>query len=66
MDRKTLIRSMESYAGGGFMTRQRFAAYMGIRDPRRAKEKYLNKLDAVDGKYYFIPDIVSELIRRCE
>lgn len=66
MIKRDIIRSMERYAGGGFITRQRLANYLGIADANRVKNRYLKDLDAVDGKYYFIPDVATVLMeRRC-
>lgn len=67
MTKQEIQRDMRAFVGGGFITRTQFAAYMGIKDPRKAKTKFLEGLEKVDGKFYFIPDVARALYeRRCE
>jgi hypothetical protein len=64
MTKQEIQKDMRAYVGGGFITRTQFAAYMGMKDPRKAKEKFLDGLERVDGKYYFIPDVAKVLYER--
>lgn len=63
MDKQSLIRDMRSYCNSGFITRQKLAEYMGLKNPRHV-DKYLNELERVNGKYYFIPDVATRLKER--
>ena len=61
MDARTLKRSIAQHVGGAeFITQAQLAAYMGVsRDTARRK---LRGLKGVDGKYYFIPEVVNTLL----
>ncbi|MEY8367592.1 hypothetical protein AALA24_02375 [Anaerovoracaceae bacterium 42-11] len=63
MDKQSLVRDLKSYCNGGFITRQKLAAYMGMKNPRHV-DGYLTGLERVNGKYYFIPDVAMRLIER--
>jgi hypothetical protein len=52
---------MQKYAGSGFITRTKLAAYMGKSNPRHV-DKYLAGLERI-GTNYFIPDVVEALLR---
>lgn len=61
MKRSDLISDMKQYVGGGgFITRQGLANYLGIKDPHSI-DRHLNGLERVNRKYYFIPDVVDAL-----
>lgn len=64
MDRRELINDMKTFAKSGMITRQIFSEYMGVKNPKNI-DKYLRGLEKVEGKYYFIPDIATELKDRC-
>ena len=61
MNRKELTKDMQNFAGAGFITRTKFAAYMGKTNPRHV-DKYLEGLERI-GTNYFIPDVVEALLR---
>lgn len=61
MNRKELTKDMQKYAGSGFITRTKLAAYMGKSNPRHV-DKYLAGLERI-GTNYFIPDVVEALLR---
>lgn len=62
MKRIDLIADMKKFVGGGgFVTRKQTAEYMGLKDPHSV-DKHLNGLERVNGKYYFIPDVVDQLL----
>jgi len=59
--RRALAKAGETQA---FITAAQFAEVMGIKTVNHAKRAFLSGLECVDGKYYFIPDVVAELISR--
>lgn len=61
LNRKELVRQMESYSGGLFITRKKLAQCMGRKDPHSV-DKYLRDLPRVDKELYFIPDVADALI----
>ena len=62
MDQQTLRRSMERHVNGAsFITASQFQKYMGI--SRSTAERKLRSLEKVDGKYYFIPDVVAKMMK---
>lgn len=62
MKRADLIADMKKFVGGGgFITRKLTAEYLGLKDPHSV-DRHLNGLERVNGKYFFIPDVVDELI----
>lgn len=62
MNKAELVKDLKSYANSGFITRKKFADYMGVSDAHNV-DKYLSGLDRVNGKYYFIPDVAENLYR---
>jgi len=64
MTKKDLVADMRQYAGGAFITRKLLANYMGIKDPHNV-DRYLYGLECVNGKYYFIRDVVESLKGSC-
>lgn len=64
MDRRELINDMKTYVGGSFFTRQKLSEYMGIQNPKNV-DKYLQGLERVNGKFYFVNDIATVLKDRC-
>lgn len=49
-----------------FMTATQFAKCMGIKTRDYAKREFLSGLECVNGKYYFIQDIIDALMSRIE
>ena len=63
MDKQTIIRNMERQFGRrGCITKTEFAEYMGI--SRHHLGDWLDGLDKINGKYYFIPDVAQRLMDR--
>ena len=52
----------EVCSGSPFITQTSFAHFLGV--SRGTAKKYLDGLDAIDGKYYFIPDVADRLMSR--
>lgn len=63
MDRCEVRQSMEKFVNGAsFITNEQFMGFMGI--SRSTAQRKLRGFERVDGKYYFIPDVVEELLRQ--
>lgn len=61
MDKRKLIQDMKTYCGGGgFITRQKLAQYMNLKDPHSV-DIYLYGLTRVNGRHYFIPEVCEIL-----
>lgn len=61
MDRQNLIRDMKRYCkGASFITKAQFKDYVGF--SRATADRKLRGLEKVDGKYYFIPDVVKKML----
>lgn len=61
MKRSDLVADLRRYCGGGgFITRQGLAAYLGYADPHRV-DYLLSGLGRVNNKLYFIGDIADAL-----
>lgn len=58
--KKALERVSQSQ---GFVTATQFAHFMGIKTADYAKKQFLNGLECVNGKYYFIEDITEEIMK---
>ncbi len=66
MVKQEIVRRFEKETRGqAFVTAAQFAGLMGMKDQGYAKRTYLKGLEAVDGKYYFIPDVAKKLMERC-
>ncbi len=63
MEKKDLINSMQRTTKNLFATRQDVADWFNLKDPHYAA-KYLAGVEAIDGKYYFIPEIAAVLKAR--
>ncbi len=61
LNRREIIKQMESYSGGLFITRKKLAQCMGRKDPHSV-DRYLRDLPRVDKDLYFIPDVADALI----
>ena len=64
MQKSEMIKEMERTEGTLFVTKAGFAKWFGIKDPHYAA-KYLHGVEAIDGKYYFIPEVAEILKERC-
>lgn len=63
MKRQEIIRTMEKVSGSqGFITSTQFAKVMGVKTADHVKKKYLTGLECIEGKYYFIPDVVTKIM----
>lgn len=63
MKKQKLINEMSRQAGAMFATKSQIAAWFGIKNVRYI-EKFVDGLQAVDGKYYLISDLADVMERR--
>lgn len=61
LNRKEMIKQLESFSGGVFITRKKLTAALGRKDPHSV-DKYLKDLPRIDKELYFIPDVADALI----
>lgn len=61
LNRKELIKHMETFSGGIFIKRKTLAQCMGRSDPHSV-DRYLRDLPRVDKDLYFIPDVADSII----
>ena len=63
MTKAELSADLRRHGGGsGFITRKQLADYFGVSEPR-AIDKYLQGLERVSDKYYFIADVSDNILR---
>lgn len=66
MKKKDLVNSLKQYANGGAMiTRGGIAHFLGLKNPANA-DKYINGLQGISGKYYYIPDVADNMLAHTE
>ena len=62
MTKTELSNDLRRHGGGsGFITRKQLADYFGVSEPR-AIDKYLDGLEKVSNKYYFISDVSEKIL----
>lgn len=63
MTKRELIADMkQSVGGGGFITLSGLQKYIGVKH-HHSVDKYVNGLERINGKYYFIPDVADSMLR---
>jgi hypothetical protein len=64
MTRQELIKDIKQSVGDGrgFITLSDIAKYIGVKS-HHSVDKYVNGLDRINGKYYFIPDVADSILR---
>lgn len=65
MLKSEIAKDMQKATGSSFITRSGLQKYMGCKDVKTV-DKYLDGLERVSGKYYFIPDVAESLKRHAE
>lgn len=63
MEKKEMVAAMQRTTKNLFATKQDVANWFNIKDPHYAA-KFLAGVEAIDGKYYFIPEIAAVLKAR--
>ena len=62
MTKAELITDMKRSCGdSGFITRTQLKCYFGNSCPKSV-DKYLQGLDRIDGKYYFVGDVAASIM----
>lgn len=64
MNKRELEADMRRFVGndGGFITISGIANYIGVKS-HHSVDKYVNGLERINGKYYFIPDVADQMMR---
>ena len=64
MNKRELEADMRRFVGnnGGFITISGIANYIGVKS-HHSVDKYVNGLERINGKYYFIPDVADSMLR---
>ena len=63
MTKTELSADLRRHGGGsGFITRKQLADYFGVSEPR-AIDKYLQGLERISQKYYFISDVSESIMK---
>lgn len=55
-----------SIGGASFITLGQITKYMGVKNTQRVKRDYLDDLEKVDGKRYFVPDVARRIYQKAE
>jgi len=64
MNKQDIVRRLEKVTEKqGFITAAQFARFMGRTNVSKCKAKYLDGLDRIDGKYYFVPEVAAVLMK---
>ena len=64
MDKQSLTAALRRSAGGAeVITKTQFKRFMGISKMEHV-QKYFAGLESIEGKYYLISDVASELVHR--
>lgn len=62
MKKSELIEQLQAHTGGvPFITRAQLTKFLGFSNPRSV-QLYLEGLDAVRGRLYYVPDVASRLM----
>lgn len=63
MTKKELVADMkQSVNGSSFIIQADLMKYLGV-GSHHTVEKYLDGLERINGRYYFIPDIAESMLR---
>ena len=63
MTKAELREDLRRHGGGsGFITRKQLADYFGVAEPR-VIDRYLEGLERVSDKYYFIGDVSDNILK---
>lgn len=61
MTKSDIVRELTAYAGGKFVTKACLVKFMGVKRTETVG-RYVSGLQAVDGKYYFIPEVAEKIM----
>lgn len=65
MIKKDWEKELRDYTGCPVVTRKQLAAVLGCKDPHNVA-RYLDGLQRLPGKKYFIPDVAAAIMREVE
>lgn len=66
MTRQECVKALQQTAGAtGFITMSEIKRFTGIKKTEHAK-KYVEGLDLISGKYYFIPEVAGVIVSLTE
>lgn len=66
MTKQDLVRRMKTDCDGSdFISLQQFARYVGLKDPQKAKQRFLKGVPKVGTKYY-IPEAAERIVEHAE
>ncbi len=63
MKKSDVIKMLQKRTGSDFITRKQVCDAIGYRDPASV-DPIIAGLDRLNGKYYFIPDVVDRMLQR--
>ena len=63
MTKTELIKDIERNVGAGVITMTELARYLGYKDPKIVKRRYLLGLQPITGKKYSVIDVAEEILR---
>jgi hypothetical protein len=64
MTKTDLTRDMRAYTGAGVISVSQLSKYLGYKEDKYVKAKFLKGLQPVTDKKYFIPDVVEAIMAR--
>lgn len=66
MERQTIVAALKRCNGGAeVITKAQLQRFFGIKKQEHVR-KYVQGLESMDGKYYLVTDVASELMRRAK
>ena len=65
MTQTQIAKEIRRCVGGPFITAAQFAQFIGDKNVSRARRKYLQDLEAIDGKRYLISEVAERLKNSC-
>jgi len=63
MTKTELIKDIEHFVGAGVISRTELARYLGYKDPKIVKRRYLINLQPITGMKYSVIDVAEEILR---
>ena len=67
MTKSDIAKEMRQYLGGrGTIRAKELAVFLGEGNLTRVREKYLNGLEAIDGRIYLVTEVAERLKERCK
>ena len=64
MTKTELARDMKSFTSAGVIKVSELARYLGYKEEKRVKAKFLSDLHPVTAKRYYIPEVAEAILAR--